>query len=220
MKIFLTLLVFALPVAAQEQKSEGNVAGKDEPALPAASEKTRYLSFQFGADAFGGPTMAGQNFIAGVNAGLYLPVLDWLRLGPRPALHYGYDKNSPYENTWLHADLAVQVDLLKKPLELYALLAGGYLGATDGDTHGGLADGWSALGAVGLIWRVDGPLGIFVELGFRGGRAGVKEMELERDASGNPICADQECLTYRTRQVTRNFDLAVFTINLGLAYSP
>jgi hypothetical protein len=218
MKIFLTLLFLATPVAAQQQAED--TPTKDQTAPAAASEKTRYLSFQFGADAFGGPTMAGQNFIAGVNAGLYLPVLDWLRLGPRPALHYGYDKNSPYENTWLHADLAVQMDLLRKPLELYALLAGGYLGATDGDTHGGLADGWSALGAVGLILRVDGPLGVFLELGFRGGRAGVKETELERDASGNPICADQECLTYRTRQVTRHFDLAVFSINLGLAYSP
>ncbi len=178
-------------------------------------------AFQFGADAFGGLAQGGTSFIAGVNASLLWPLWDLVWVGVRPALHYSYDESSPYESTWLHIDAAVQVNIIHRPVRVYGLLAGGYLGALDGDLHRGLADGWSVLGAVGVAWKFSGALGIFLELGFRGGRATQPgERVLDLDDQGRPQCADAECQSYLMEEVDRSFELTAFTVNLGVTYAP
>jgi len=185
----------------------------------ASGGEAHYLAFQIGADAFGGPSQGGVEFIAGVNASLLYRLCDMLWLGIRPALHYGYREGTPYEATWLHADAAFHFNILHDPIRLYVVGAGGYTGALDGDLHGGLAHGWSIFGGLGADWRFDGPLGLFIELGFRGGQAKRDETVLDLDADGNPQCTSQlTCLAYKTKTVTRDLGLTVFTINIGLVF--
>ncbi len=214
---WLVALLLAVPLPAAAEEASAPAAPPEETKLAADFS---YPSFQIGADIFGGPSMAGTEFIAGVNATIVFPVLDFLWVGIRPALHYSYSEDNVYETTWLHPDVAVQVNILNQPLRVYGLLAGGYLGALDGDLHGGMADGWSLLAAAGAAWKYDGPLGIFIELGFRAGSASQGETVLDLDANGQPQCTDLECQSYKKMDVTRTFDLYVFTINLGVCYTP
>ena len=55
-----------------------------------------------------------------------------------------------------------------------------------------MADGWSVLAAAGAACKFDGPLGLFIELGFRAGSASQGETVLQLDAQGRPQCADSE----------------------------
>ena len=174
--------------------------GETSPApLVMAVEKDKGLTFQIGADAFGGLALGGAQFVGGVNATLVYPVIDLLWVGIRPSLHYVYDEDSEYEVTWFHPEVAVQVNFLHDPLRVYLLAAGGYAAALDGDLYRGLAHGWGVLGGLGVSWQPQGELGLFLELGFRAGAAGKQETVLDLDAEGNPQCVDQqECLSYLT----------------------
>jgi hypothetical protein len=43
------------------------------------------------------------------------------------------------------------------------------------------------------------------------------------DANGNPQCVenpDGECLEYIREDVTRDFDLTAFTVNIGVVFEP
>lgn len=219
-------IVLFLLLPAPRLRAAGTPAATGETAAPAGPEpasSSDYTlpTFQFGADAFGGVAQGGTSFIAGVNAALLFPLADLLWVGVRPALHYSYDESGPYESTWLHIDAAAQINIVKRPLRVYGLLAGGYLGALDGDLHRGLADGWSVLAGVGAAWQFDKELGIFVELGFRGGRAvQAGERVLDLDDQGRPQCADAECQEYLMKDIDRTFELTAFTINLGITYLP
>jgi hypothetical protein len=191
------------------------------PLMVASGDETTFLNFQFGADLFGGPPQGGVEFVGGVNASLLVKVMDLLYVGIRPALHYLYVEDSPYEVTWFHADIAFHLNILHDPVRLYVLGAGGYSAALDGDLYKGLAHGWSVLGGVGVSWQFEGPFGIFLEAGFRGGAASQDETVLDLDDNGNPQCTSRlECLSYKTKEITRDFDLTVFTINIGIIYAP
>jgi len=229
-----TFLLAITPAWAEESSAEENAeataASEDAapvgetaaaPLVLAADDENTYLMFQFGADLFGGPPQGGAEFIGGINASLMVKVMDLLYVGIRPALHYMYVEDSPYEVTWFHADVGFQVNFLHDPLRLYLVGAGGYSAALDGDLYSGLASGWSLFGGVGVAWKFKGPLGIFMELGFRGGDASRKDMTLDRDEDGNPQCTSRtECLSYKMKEVTRDFDLTIFTINIGVTYAP
>ncbi len=216
------LLSFALAVVAVAPPAQAQPAVDDQhlaPLVMAAGGETRYLNFQIGADAFGGPSQGGVNFIAGVNATLLYRVCDLFWVGIRPALHYGYREDSSYEATWLHADAAFHFNILKEPVRLYVVGAGGYTAALDGDLYRGLAHGWSVFGGLGAAWRFDGPLGLFIELGFRGAGAKRDETVLDLDPNGDPQCTSRiTCLDYKTKTVTRDLGLTVFTVNIGLVF--
>ena len=185
-------------------------------AAPAEGRRPE-VNFQFGADAFGG--IGDTRFIGGVNATLVYPVVRRVWVGIRPALHYLVPKDSDFDVAWLHPDLAVHVNLLHAPLRLYALAAGGYSLAVAPDLQGGPAHGWSLTAGVGAAWKWRGPLGLFAELAFRGGSASRRQNELKRDASGQPIC-DEECQVYETEEVSRDFRVLAFTVNVGLFFAP
>ncbi len=183
-------------------------------AEPRAEKKS--LVFQIGADAFGGIAQGGIEFIGGTNASLLYPLTDLVWLGLRPALHYAYEQDSVFEATWLHADLAFQVNVLNDPLRIYLLGAGGYAGVVDGDLYAGIGHGFSALAAVGASWQAQDAWALFVELGFRYAQSSKQETVLDLNDAGKPQCTgSDECLAYLTKEIDRQFDLMVFTINIG-----
>ena len=60
-------------------------------------------------------------------------------------------------------------------------------------------------------------------MGFRYGSASQDQTALVLDANGNPQCVENpnnECLEYIREDVTREFDLTAFTINIGVVYEP
>lgn len=183
---------------------------------PATATPAKRIAFQIGADAFGG---IGGKFIGGVNATMVYPALNRLWVGIRPALHLVVPEDSDFDVTWFHPDLALQVNLLHTPVRLYGLVAGGYSMAVANDLFGGPAHGWSVAAAVGVAWSWRGPLGLFAELGFRGGSAGREQTVLKRDDSGAPVC-EQECQGYVTEQLERRYTMLALTVNLGLVYAP
>jgi hypothetical protein len=220
MKKILLSVVLTLAAGAGAARAQP-AAGDQQPAplVMAEGGEIHYLNFQIGADAFGGPSQGGVNFIAGVNATLLYRICDLLWVGIRPALHYGYREGTPYEATWLHADAAFHLNFLQEPVRLYVVGAGGYTAALDGDLYRGLAHGWSVFGGLGTAWRFDGPLGLFIELGFRGAGAKRDETVLDLGLNGEPQCTSRlTCLDYKTKIVTRDLGLTVFTINIGLVF--
>lgn len=217
----LTAFFLLLPAAAGAEAPPGPAPGgetRPAPLVVAAGGGPR-VEFQIGADAFGGG-LAGVDFIGGVNVCFTYPVLDWLQLGLRPALHYTFVDDRAYDETWMHADVALQFNLLQQPLRLYLLAAGGYAFAVDPDLYQGAAHGWSALGGAGVAWRPEGStVGLFAELGFRYGAAGRDVEQLLRDERGQPIY-EPGTLTWQTEQVERSYELLAFTVNIGLTISP
>ncbi|RME24648.1 MAG: hypothetical protein D6806_09260 [Deltaproteobacteria bacterium] len=224
-----TILAAVLLFAGQALLPPAAGAQKLVPMERHTKSKTRERSypddytfpvFQVGADALGGFDMGGTEFIAGVNFTLMWPLHSMVWVGIRPSLHYSYQTDSVYEATWIHPDVAVQLNLLHQPVRLYGLVSGGYMGALDGDLHRGLADGWSVLAGMGAAWMFSDSLGVFMELGFRTGSANQADTIVERDEGGNPICADPECQEFLKADVTKTLSLYAFTINLGLTYVP
>jgi hypothetical protein len=64
---------------------------------------------------------------------------------------------------------------------------------------------------------------LFCELSFRYGSASLEQSMLVLDANGKPQCVpnpDDECLEYIREDVTRDFELTAFTINIGVVYEP
>ena len=179
------------------------------------------IEFQLGADGMHGFGVEHAEFVGGVNATLSYPVLDWLWVGLRPALHYVmHDDQVAYDATWLHADVHVQINLLDDPLRLYGLLAGGYAMAQDTDLYDGVAHGYSALLGFGVAWRPEeSHVGLFAELGFRYGAASRDRMQLATDANGDFIY-DEPTLTWQTEEVGQTYKLMAFTCNLGVTFSP
>ncbi len=226
-----TSLLATLTASCLLLPAAGRAAEPEQPAAPEGRRQTRAaplvvaaaggprVEFQIGADAFGGG-LAGVDFIGGVNACFTYPVLDWLQLGLRPALHYSFVDDRPYDETWMHADVALQFNLLHEPVRLYLLAAGGYALAVDTDLYQGAAHGWSALGGAGVAWRPEGSaVGLFAELGFRYGAAARDTEQLARDERGRPIY-QPETLTWQTEQVERSYELLALTVNIGLTISP
>lgn len=191
--------------------------GADPPAAPQEPERSKYIAFQIGADAFGG--LGEARFIGGVNATLVYPAVDRVWVGIRPALHLLVPKDSDLDVSWFHPDLAIHVNFFHAPVRLYALVAGGYSMAVGTGLYGGPAHGWSVAAGVGVAWKWRGPLGLFAELAFRGGSASKDQTVLKRDESGKPICED-DCQIYQTEPVTRDYNISALTVNLGLVYAP
>jgi len=194
--------------------------GQTEPApLMVAREAGPKIEFQIGADFFGGG-MAGLDFIGGVNATFVYPVLDMLWVGIRPGLHYALVENSPYDETWMHADAIVQLNVLRDPVRLYVLASGGYSFALDTDHYNDLAHGYSAAGGLGVAWKpADANLGLFCELVFRYGAAVKQSSRLVLDQDGHPIY-EPDTLTWQSETYDRKFELTAFTFNVGLTVSP
>jgi len=217
--IVILALAFGIPAAAQEPEPET----KPAPLTMASGDKPFELAFQIGASGFGGLAIGGIDFIGGVNATLMYPIGDLFYAGIRPGLHYVYKEDTDFETTWFHPDVIFQVNFLHDPVRVYLIAYGGFAVALDGDLYPGIAHGFSAGGGVGVSWRAKGPWGLFAELGFRYGSASLEQSMLVRDASGNPQCVpnpDDECLEYIREDVTRDFELTAFTINIGVVYEP
>ena len=204
--------VIAVPAVAQDAEDSGSAP------LVIASDSGAKIEFQVGADLFGGG-MDDVDFIGGVNATFVYPVFDWFWVGIRPSLHYLFLSDSPYDETWTHADVAMHFNILNDPVRVYALVAGGYAFALDSDTPD-LSHGYSVAGGVGVAWRPDDSiLGLFCEIGFRYGAASSDVSQLVLDPSGNPIY-DEANMIWETEIVERDFELMTVTINLGLTISP
>jgi hypothetical protein len=213
----LTVLCLAsTPLLAQE-------APPAEPPAPAplavAGDEKPVIEFQVGADVMAGFGLGDAELVAGVNAMLLYPVLEWLSVGIRPSLHYILPESSPYDMVWMHADAAVSFDLLEDPVRLYALLAGGYSFATDSDTYMALAHGGTGLAALGVAWRSEANWGVFAELGFRAGQASNDRSRCSLDGAGDPIL-DEDTLTCVRETYTHTFELYAFTVNFGITLSP
>jgi hypothetical protein len=209
----------ALTAAAQEPLPETRPA----PLTMATGEKPFQLAFQIGADGFGGLVVGGIDFIGGLNATLIYPLGDLLYAGIRPGLHYVYREDTDYEAAWFHPDVIVQLNVLHDPVRVYVFASGGFAVALDGDLYPGIAHGFSAAGGLGVSWRAAGPWGLFGELGFRYGSASQEQSMLVLDANGKPQCVenvDNGCLEYVRENVTREFELTAFTVNIGVVYEP
>ncbi len=209
----LAVLVACMPCPAQEEEQETSPA----PLLMASGDGPK-IEFQVGVDAFGG--VGGTEFIGGVNATLVYPVIDLLWVGIRPALHYLLVEDSPYDETWTHADALVQVNFLNEPVRLYGLAAGGYSFALDNDFYEGLAHGWNVQGGLGVAWQPeDSSVGLFLELDFRYASATRESTRLVFTDEGEPIYIE-DSLSWQTESYDRHFELIAFTINIGLTISP
>jgi len=218
--IMILALAFGIPTAAAQEPPPET---KPAPLTMATGEKPFELVFQIGADGFGGLVIGGIDFIGGLNATLIYPIGDLFYAGIRPALHYVYSEDSDYETTWFHPDVIFQLNVLHDPVRVYVYGSGGFSVVLDGDLYSGIGHGWSAAGGVGVSWKAEGPWGLFAELGFRYGSASQDQTALVLDASGNPQCVENdhnECLEYIREDVTRDFELTAFTINIGVVYEP
>ncbi len=198
--------------------NEAPPAGEPAP-LAVAADEGPAIEFQIGADVMAGFGLGDAELVAGVNAMFLYPVLDWLNVGIRPSLHYILPDSSPYDMTWLHADLALGFDLLEDPVRLYALLTGGYAFATDTDTYAALAHGGSGMAALGVAWRSESNWGVFAELGFRVGSASHDRTRCSLDGGGAPIM-DEDTLTCVRESYSHTFEMYAFTVNLGITISP
>lgn len=218
--IFVGVFGLCLLAGAPRPQAE-DLPCEPQPSHPWIRPDSKLIVFQLGADAFGGG-LGGMDFIGGINGSLLYPLHERFWVGIRPALHYVYPDDSEFEATWIHGDAAVQVNLLRRaPLRLYVLGTAGYALALDGDLYEGGAHGWSASGAVGLAWSIRGPLGLFAELGFRGGSTSRDQTVHVRDGQGQPVCPPSGfCPPWQTEQITRTLSLRALTVNLGLVYGP
>lgn len=192
-------------------------SGTKPAPLMVASGKSHTAVFQFGAEGYG--LQGGADYIGGVNASLLFRICDLFWVGLRPSAHYVMLDDSDYDVTWFHPDFTFQVNILHDPVRLYFLGAGGFSVALDTDNYFGTGHGWSALGGVGVAWRGESPWGVFAELGFRIGRASDRQTEHVYDENGEAQCVDETCLEYVFGRVTRDYELTVFTVNLGIQYS-
>lgn len=218
--IAIVVVAFGAPMAAAQEMPPET---KPAPLTMATGGKDLELAFQIGADGFGGLVIGGIDFIGGLNATLIYPIGDLFYAGIRPALHYVYTEDTDYEATWFHPDVIFQLNILHDPVRVYVFGSGGFSVVLDGDLYPGIAHGWSAAGGVGVSWKAEGPWGLFCELGFRYGSASLDQSMLVLDANGNPQCVenvDNECLEYIREDVTREFDLTAFTINIGVVFEP
>jgi hypothetical protein len=216
--IVILALAFGIPAAAQEPPET-----KPAPLTMASGEKDLELAFQVGATGFGGLVIGGIDFIGGFNATLMYPIGDLFYAGIRPSLHYVYKEDADFETTWFNPDVIFQVNFMHDPVRIYLVGYGGFAVALDGDLYPGIAHGFSAGGGVGVSWKAEGPWGLFAELGFRYGSASQDQSALVLDANGDPQCVpnpDNECLEYIRENVTRDFELTAFTINIGVVYEP
>jgi hypothetical protein len=186
--------------------------------LMMAKGESQFLSFQFGLDLFGGAALGNAEFVGGLNMALLYPICDLLWAGIRPAMHYVQLDDADFDVAWFHPDIALQLNVFHAPLRLYVLAAGGFSVASDTDFYQGIAHGWSATAGVGAEWKFENQLGLFAELGFRLAQASGTQQVLSRNAAGQPICTDDECLVWQTEKVTREFELSALTINLGISY--
>jgi len=211
--IIVVLLGLLSSSAANAQPPDGT---KPAP-LVVASGKTHTPVFQFGAEGYG--FQGGADYIGGVNASLLFRIADIIWVGLRPSAHYVMLEDTDYDVTWFHPDFTFQLNFLHDPVRLYLLGAGGFSVALDTDNYFGTGHGWSALGGVGVAWRGESPWGFFAELGFRIGRASDEQNVHVYDANGKPQCVTPECLEYVFERVTREYELTVFTLNIGLFYS-
>lgn len=218
-----SLITLAIVVALVAPMAFAQEAPETKPAplTMASGGKPFELAFQIGASGFGGLAIGGIDFIGGLNATLMYPIGDLFYAGIRPGLHYVYKEDSDYETTWFHPDVIFQFNFLRDPVRVYLIGFGGFAVALDGDLYPGIAHGFSAGGGVGVSWRAEGPWGLFCELGFRYGSASLEQNMLDLDdTTGKPVCADDECQTYERVDVTRDFELTAFTINIGVVYEP
>ena len=218
--IVILALAFGIPTAtAQEPPPET----KPAPLTMASGGKDLEFAFQIGVDGFGGLVIGGIDFIGGFNATLIYPIGDLLYAGIRPSLHYIYKEDTDFETTWFHPDVIFQLNVMHDPVRVYVFGSGGFAVALDGDLYPGIAHGWSAAGGLGVSWKPEGPWGLFCELGFRYGSASLDQSMLVLDANGNARCVespDDECLEYIREDVTREFDLTAFTVNIGVVFEP
>lgn len=207
-----TVLLLGSPsVAAQSE-------GETQPApLVLASGDSNTAYFQFGAEAYG--LQSGADYVGGVNASLLFRFTDFIWVGLRSSAHYVMLEDSPYDVTWFHPDFTFQMNFLHDPVRLYLLGAGGFSVALDTDSYFGIGHGWSATGGVGVAWRDKSNWGLFLELAFTIGRATDEQTMLVLDESGQPQCIDEECRRYITDEVTREYELTVFTFNFGVLYA-
>ncbi|HOX42168.1 MAG TPA: hypothetical protein PK668_01160 [Myxococcota bacterium] len=214
--ISLLSILWLAPAALLAQ--EAQPPGEPAPLALAADDKA-VIEFQIGADVMAGFGLGDAELVAGVNAMFLYPVLDWLNVGIRPSLHYILPETSPYDVTWMHADVALGFDFLEDPVRVYGLLAGGYAFANNTDTYVALAHGGSGLAAVGVAWRSESNWGVFAELGFRVGQASHDKTRCSLDDAGEPIM-DEDSLTCVRETYTNTFELYAFTVNFGITISP
>jgi hypothetical protein len=212
------------PAPAPEPAPEQAVPPVPPPAaessapLVVAQKRTPRIVFQIGVDG-GGLGMGGADGLAGVNASFVFPVLDWLWVGIRPSLHYVFQKDSTFDSSWTQANAIVQFDVLKDPIRLYALVAGGYAMVSNEDLYGGVCHGWNVAAAAGVAWHPDGgEAGLFAELGFVVARAGKDQTVLVYGADGKPIF-DETTFRYQTESVHRDFGMTSLTLNIGMQYN-
>lgn len=222
-KTTITLAILVALVAPMAAAQEPPPETRPAPLTMASGEKDLELAFQVGASGFGGLVIGGIDFIGGFNATLMYPIGDLFYAGIRPGLHYVYKEDTDFETTWFHPDVIFQFNFMHDPVRVYLIGFGGFAVALDGDLYPGIAHGFSAGGGVGVSWKAKGPWGLFCELGFRYGSASLEQSMLVLDANGKPQCVpnpDDECLEYIREDVTRDFELTAFTINLGVVYEP
>ncbi len=223
MKIVFSFVLFSCWILSSPAYSQESPVGEnpdsDRPApLVIASDSGPKIQFQVGADAFGG--MSDMDFVGGFNATFLYPVLELLWIGVRPSLHYGMVSDSPYDTTWMHADVITQVNIIHDPVRLYGLVSGGYSFAANGDLYDKLAHGFSASGGIGIAWQPeDSVVGLFLELGFRYASATAEASRLLLDDRGKPVF-DGESFSYNTESYDKTFELRTMFVNVGLIVSP